>query len=236
MRMTLSRSLTRSVPALILLICTLYAFAFSGNQLFHSTSSMWSTVSMSTSTILILLRSPARMDFSRMMWSSSKQSGEDVDAMVIVFLVGFLVVNIFIVTNVFKSVIIQEYNKCYRLLKNTEPVDLTSDPWPSASYMRETARARYAAYLRVRNERNFKRINVRAWHALLNIQKQKAKALVHDEKSRRGLTRRRTFGMMWSKRASAVRTSARFSGTGRHGDTAGTQHNGASRGPKAQLP
>jgi len=133
LRLTISRATYRLAPTLVLLLASLVAFAVGGNQLYFTTTAEWSSPSASIGTTLYLLRRPMGMNWDRMAQSAMiwPLDSDEPSPVTIVFLMSFTCVTIWIMANLYRAVIIQEYATVVTLYQNKEPGDLTSDPWPT---------------------------------------------------------------------------------------------------------
>lgn len=133
LRLTISNATYRLFPTLALLCISLLAFAVGGNQLYFATTYEWRDFSSSVGTVLYLLRRPMGMNWERMQRTSMiwPLDSDEPSPVTIVFLLSFTCVTIWIMANLYRAVIIQEYANVVQMYNNAPPGDLTSDPWPS---------------------------------------------------------------------------------------------------------
>ena len=108
-----------------------------GNQLYFTTTSEWRDVSTSIGTVLYLLRRPMGMNWDRMKQAKMiwPLSSDEPSPVTVVFLLLFTCVTIWIMANLYRAVIIQEYASVVQTYMNQPPADLTDDPWPSLNPM-----------------------------------------------------------------------------------------------------
>jgi len=132
-RLTLTRATFKLLPAALFVIAAMMAFAIYGNQLYQGTSSEFQNLPSSIGTVLYLLRRPVAlpfetMDRSALVWPLSL---DQPSPLVILFIVGFTCTTLWIMANLYKAVIINEYTTVVRLYHGKQPPDLADDPWPS---------------------------------------------------------------------------------------------------------
>jgi len=185
LRLTISRASFRLVPTLLLLVSTLFAFAIFANQLYFSSTSMWSDGMYSIAGTLYLLRRPTGMAFEQMANSHSMWplDAEQPNPLTIIFLLGFLVSVSYVMTNLYRASIINEYSTVVDQYRTKPPGDLTDQPWPSFD-----PRVLYQAYrentVQQRHESLIRRRQKVEWAALLSAQKKKQRQFVIDLRER----------------------------------------------------
>jgi hypothetical protein len=178
LRTTITNSLDRLVPTLILMLISLVAFMIYGNTRYHQTSEAWQDAQHSFGTVLHLLRRPSVMDFWRME-HSYRSSEDNFDGLLLMFLLGHTIVTVWIINNFFRVIIVNEYKRVVEIYKDNDepPGDLTSHPWPSFSpwyWMHSTSVHLQERRInnRIQGQKN------RGCQALLAVQKQKQKQLM----------------------------------------------------------
>ena len=133
MRVTMGAACFKLVPALIFLILAMAFFSVGGNLL-YGTSQSWKTFVDAFGTTVYLLRRPMAMPFwemghSAVIWPTlATQIPSLVD---LLFLSMFTGIVLWILTNLYRAVIINEYSSTLVKYHDREPGDLKPDPWPS---------------------------------------------------------------------------------------------------------
>ena len=193
LRVTIFRATARLLPTLLLLVASLCAFAIGGNQLYYTTTYEWRDPASSIGTVLYLLRRPMgmnwkRMELSAMLWPLDS---EEPSPVTIVFLLSFTTVTIWIMANLYRAVIIQEYATVAQLYQNSPPGDLTSDPWPS---VRGTWQRWKEGRVERLHENRISRRRASDWKTGLEAQKRKQKSLVEEIKKRHSVAEEKANG------------------------------------------
>ena len=111
------------------------AFAIGGNQLYATTSSEWQSATQGFSTNIYLLRRPFGMPWEDMEQGSAvwPADSDEPSPVMVTFLLVFTCTTIWVMSNLYKAVIIIEFGTVVREYNDKQPGDLKDDPWPSFS-------------------------------------------------------------------------------------------------------
>ncbi len=112
MRLTMGRACVKLVPALIFLIIAMVTFALAGHLL-YPTAYPFHTVLTSLGTTVYLLRRPTALPFKEMAQSATiwPVLSTDVPSLVdLIYLVSFTCIVLWILTNLYRTLIIAEYS------------------------------------------------------------------------------------------------------------------------------
>jgi len=131
-RLTVSRALYRLVPSLFFLIATMIAFAITGHLLYNSTLQGFRSPQAALQTVLHLLRKPTFFEFDHARLTAHSPVDE-VDVSRLFFVFGYTLTTIWIMSNVYKAVVIGEFSNVILLFRSRPPADLKDDPWPPFS-------------------------------------------------------------------------------------------------------
>ena len=179
MRLTITRATLRLIPTLILLWCVLFSFAVYGNQSFSLTTSAWQSLDASLAATIYLLRAPVRMDFHNMENANAlwPYNVDDISPFTIAYIAGFTFLNVFVMTSLYRVVVMNEYSKVLQMYSHRHAGDLTNEPWPSFDPFYYTT-----SFLDKRKQATSNNVmcrrQVKEWHVLLAVQKRKQKELL----------------------------------------------------------
>jgi hypothetical protein len=175
---------------MLLVVVTMIAFAVGGNQLYYATTYEWRSPASSIGTVIYLLRRPMAMPWEAMGRNSIlwPLDSDEPSPVTVLFLLGFTLVTIWIMANLYKAVVVVEYSAVVQQYHTRAPADLTDEPWPSASPAKWMKRQheRYLAWAYEKRVAAGKRAEI---HLGMEAQKRKQKALrervakeLHDAK------------------------------------------------------
>jgi len=179
MRLTMGRACVKLVPALIFLIIAMITFALTGHLL-YPTSYPFHSVLTSLGTTVYLLRRPTALPFQEMAQSATLWPILYVDyppLVDLIYLTSFTCIVLWILTNLYRTLIISEYSSVLLRFHDKPPGDLRPDPWPSPNpcvYWRKYVNRRLDSL----QERKIQKRTQEEWKRGLNAQKAKTAALV----------------------------------------------------------
>ena len=178
-------------PTLVLLLASLGAFAVGGNQLYFATTEEWHDLTSSIGTVLYLLRRPMGMNWERMAQSTMiwPLDSDEPSPVTVVFLLGFTCVTIWIMANLYRAVIIQEYMTVAQRYQHRPPGDLKlgrdGEPEPYPLCYPNVVWRHYRDQVKERRHRV--RIDYwrkKQWHIDLETQKRKQREFMEEFKTR----------------------------------------------------
>jgi len=181
-RTTMVNAMYKLIPAVVMLVLALFSYTLGANLLFPNTESFRS-FSSSIYTIIYCIRRPMGMPLkamgeSTLLWSSTEEALlSEPNISLVLFFASYTIIVPWILSNLYKAIIINEFSAMALKYETKRPHDLTADRWPSLNmYMHAEAAAS-----RVRNDKMMRKSEAETKKdvlILLELQKQKQAKLI----------------------------------------------------------
>jgi len=140
-RTTMVNAMYKLIPAVVMLVLAMMSYTLGANLLFPNAES-FSSISSSMYTIVYCLRRPMGMPLeamgeSSLLWDSTEEALlTEPNLSLVLFFASYTIIVPWILSNLYKAIIINEFSAMALKYETKRPHDLTADPWPSLNFVK----------------------------------------------------------------------------------------------------